>query len=135
MKRVLSLAFAGFMLSACTSLTMIRDKDVEPVSPHSDVGVLLQDLNRLGPQILREAFDQTLGVVQNYVEIASGDRKDLQDAKYLTLRLYPKGKSKSEEHYTAELWFRFSGKSDNDMSLDFHHSPPPKKPLHPEDYL
>ena len=138
MKRLLLIAFAGFMLSACTSLTMLAEKRVQPLAPDSNVGVLLRDLNHLGPQILRETFDQTLGVVQNYIEIEHGHRQNLQDSgdgDYLALRLYPKGKSKSTEHYTAEAWFRFSGKSDNGISLDFQHSPSLNQPLRPEDYL
>ena len=138
MKRLLTVALAGFLLAACSSLPMPilnGQDDGPPKSPQSDVAWLFNDLNRLGPQILHEIYDQTLGVVQNYVEIASGHRADLQDARYLVLRFYPQGKSKSEEHYTAEAWFRFSGPGDKGLSLDFQHSPSPNKAIQSDDYL
>ena len=59
MGRLLPIAFAGVMLSACTSLTMLPEKGGHPLAQDSEVGGLLRDLNHLSPQILREAFDQT----------------------------------------------------------------------------
>jgi hypothetical protein len=142
MRQALTIAFAGLMVAACSSLpTPILEKDEQTRSPKStvamlsDAAMLLDDLNHLGPQILRDVFHQTLGVVQDYVEIESGQRQELQDARYLTLRLYPKGKSRSEEHFTAEAWFRFSGKGDKGLSWDFQHSPSQNKATRPEDYL
>jgi hypothetical protein len=84
-------------------------------------------------------FERARDAVQNYVEVDGGHRRGLQDGKeggYLSLRVYPKGKAKSDEHYTAETWFRFSSPQDKEtLSYDFMFSLPHRNTVRPEDYI
>lgn len=59
--------------------------------------------------VLRSLLNQALDKLEDHVEISenlqSDDRKDDQ-GKHLRFKFYPEGKSKSDQHFTAEGWFR-----------------------------
>jgi hypothetical protein len=96
-------------------------------------------LQELSGRLLGDLFEHAREVVQNYVEIEGDQRSGLQQGTrggYLTLRLYPKGKAQSDEHFTAEAWFRFSRPhEEGSLSYDFKLTPSEKKTLHPGDYI
>ncbi len=70
--------------------------------------------------VLRSLLNQALGMIENYIELkgdlqakeASGEQRGRFE-----FRLYPQGKSQSDDHISAELRFR-SSPHDQHWSLD-----------------
>jgi hypothetical protein len=111
----------------------------EPALGGARLPLILQDFSGLGSRLLEDLFEHAREVLQNYVEVEGGQRPSLQEGTqggYLILRLYPKGKTKSDEHFTAETWFRFSNPHEkSSLFFDFKLTPSEKKSLHPDDYI
>lgn len=59
--------------------------------------------------VLRSLLNQALERLEDHVEISGNlqpdDTKD-NKGKHLLFKFYPDGKSKSDQHFTAEGWFR-----------------------------
>ena len=74
----------------------------------------------IGKSALHSLLNQALDLIENHIEIKAnlqpneetGDRQG-----HFQLKLYPHGKSQSDEHVSAELQFRFSPK-DQHLSFD-----------------
>jgi hypothetical protein len=115
--------------------------DSPSLPPHSGILTLddLSHVGEVGRQLFGEVVDRTRRIIHNYVEIEAGHRPGMQEGTEggnLTLRVYPKGKTESDEHYTAEAWFRLSAPEGKDnLSYDFQVSPPQTIILQPKDYL
>jgi hypothetical protein len=65
----------------------------------------------LTTSMLRSLLNQALDKLEDHVEITGNLNADAlkdDESKHLRLKFYPEGKSKSDEHLTAEGWFRFS---------------------------
>jgi hypothetical protein len=65
----------------------------------------------LTSNLLRSLLNQALDKLEDHVEITGNLNADAlkdDESKHLRLKFYPEGKSKSDEHLTAEGWFRFS---------------------------
>lgn len=72
----------------------------------------------LNTSLLRSLLNQALDNLEDHVEISgnlhSDETKD-DGGKHLRFKFYPEGKSKSDQHFMAEGWFRSfpeSGKYD-----------------------
>lgn len=68
----------------------------------------------LTSSLLRSLLDQALDRLEDHVEISGNlnpDETKSDRGKHLRFRFYPEGKSKSDEHFTAEGWFRSSPES------------------------
>ncbi|HEX5545507.1 MAG TPA: hypothetical protein VFX10_08420 [Nitrospira sp.] len=68
--------------------------------------------------VLRSLLNQALDRLEDHVEISGNlhsDGTERDGEKHLRFKFYPEGKSKSDQHFTAEGWFRSlaeSGKYD-----------------------
>ena len=61
--------------------------------------------------MLRSFLNQALDKLEDHVEITgnlSSDTLKNDEGKHLRFKFYPEGKSQSDQHLTAEGWFRFS---------------------------
>ena len=116
----------GFLLSA---LLLIAT----PVCAADDQTVLGTDLGRVASdlldkttpeKLLRGLFDQALATIQDYVEVeGSLPSQESRRAGEFHLKLFPQGKSHSQEHVTAEGFFHLSPESDQpEFTLRFKSS-------------
>lgn len=82
--------------------------------------------------LLRSLLNEALDQLEDHVEISGNlnpdDTKDDRGT-HLRLKFYPEGKSKSDEHFSAEGWFRSSSESgQRDWQFKFQRpEDPPKK--------
>ncbi|MDR4465421.1 MAG: hypothetical protein MRJ66_14245 [Nitrospira sp.] len=68
----------------------------------------------LGTGILRSLFNQALDRLDEHVEISGNlnpNKTNGDEGKHLRFKFYPEGKSMSDQHFTAEGWFRSSPES------------------------
>jgi len=81
--------------------------------------------------LFRGLFDRALATLQEYVEVEGTlpqDDPSRQQAGEFRLKLFPQGKSRSQEHVTAEGAFRFTPDGDQrEFTLRF------KSSKHPQD--
>jgi hypothetical protein len=97
----------------------------------SDEGIFNFDLpfeQALNNHVLRSLLNQAIDALEDHIELngklRSGDDSGNREGR-LELRLYPKGKSHSDEHVAAEGLFRFSPDADNaELNLRFKSSKP-----------
>ena len=94
-----------------------------------------------GKHFLRSLLNRALDVMEDHVEwtgrVRDGAHRGDREGRF-EFRLYPQGKSRSEEHVGAEGSFRFSPKAgDNELSLRFKSSKdsPVSTTADPADYL
>ncbi|HET6674810.1 MAG TPA: hypothetical protein VFG71_05710 [Nitrospiraceae bacterium] len=79
-----------------------------------------------GKQVLRSLLNRALDVMEDHVEwtgnVRDGAHRGDREGRF-EFRLYPQGKSRSEEHVGAEGSFRFSPEAgDTELSLRFKSS-------------
>ena len=81
---------------------------------------------------LRHLYNQALSTVQEYVEVEGklpGKGSSQQQAGEFRLKLFPQGKSRSQEHMSAEGSFRRSPDTDQqEFTLRFKSSRTPQPP-------
>jgi hypothetical protein len=80
-------------------------------------------------QVLRSLLNRAIDAVEDHIDVKgnlrSGDQTGAREGRF-ELRLYPRGKSRSEEHVGAEGSFRFSPEAGNhELTLRFKSSTPP----------
>jgi hypothetical protein len=92
-------------------------------------------------QVLRSLLNQAIDAVEDHLELKGRLRRGDQDGDRegrFELRLYPQGKSRSDEHVGAEGLFRFSPEAGNhELSLRFKSSKPSSRSTtsDPADFL
>ena len=79
--------------------------------------------------VLRSILNRALDAIEDHVEMRGklrhGARNGEEEGR-LELRVYPRGKSQSDDHVAAEGWFRFSpGLLNNELTLRFRSSQDP----------
>jgi hypothetical protein len=130
------LAMGTMLLLALSALPAYAEE--QDFASSNQAGPLTLDVHRLGA-LLGEVVERTRKMVENYIEIEGGHRPGLEgDAQggTLTLRVYPKGKNQSDEHYTAESWFKFSApQHKTPPSNDSKPFPSSEKRLRLKEYL
>ena len=65
----------------------------------------------LSTTLLRSLLNQALDKLEDHVEITgnlSSEALKGEEGKHFRFKFYPEGKSQSDQHLTAEGWFRFS---------------------------
>lgn len=73
----------------------------------------------IGKNALRSLFNQALDLIENHIEVKGylqPDKETGEQRGHFQLKLYPHGRSQSDEHVSAELQFR---SSPNDQHLSF----------------
>ncbi len=68
----------------------------------------------LGKTVLRSLLNQALDRLEDHLEVSgnlSSDETKADRGKHLQFKFYPEGKSKSDQHFAAEGWFRSSPES------------------------
>lgn len=91
--------------------------------------------------MLRAMLNRTLDLIEDHIEIVGDvDRKDPSGEQKgrFSLKVYPKGKSQSDEHVAAEGWFRFSpdlGRQDFHLRFQGPHESSGLPSSPPEDVL
>jgi hypothetical protein len=125
----------GFLLTALllTATPMYAAED-RPL-PAMDLRRLTNDLlDKTTPEkLLRGLFDQALATIQDYVEVeGSLPSQESRRAGEFHLKLFPQGKSHSQEHVTAEGFFHLSPESDQpEFTLRFKSSKPSQRSVPP----
>lgn len=95
----------------------------------------------INKQVLRSLLNQAIDAVEDHIEVNGrlrrGDHAGDREGR-LELRLYPNGKSRSNEHVGAEWSFRFSPDDGNaELNLRFKSSKPSSSSTtsNPADFL
>jgi hypothetical protein len=95
----------------------------------------------INKQVLRSLLNQAIDAVEDHLELngklRNGDQAGEREGRF-ELRLYPRGKSRSDEHVGAEGSFRFSPEAGNhELSLRFKSSKPSSRSTtsDPADFL
>jgi hypothetical protein len=95
------------------------------------------DLNK-AQRFLEQIYKSGADLLAEHVEVEGTWRPSSgsgEQSGRLKLKLYPKGKTRSEESLNAETWFRFEPK-DHHLHFDFKFfQQPPSQPFTPEDYI
>jgi hypothetical protein len=97
---------------------------------HLDLG----DAKRLTEQVYQRGVE----ILEDHVERQGSFRpeQNVERQGHLSLKLYPKGKAHSEDSLTAETWFGFANKPEEDrLYFDFKLSKHPKHIRSVQDYL
>ena len=100
-----------------------------------DLGRVASDLlDKTKPEnLLHELFDQAVATVREYVEV-EGNLPALESRRSgeFRLKLFPQGKSHSQEHLSAEGSFRLSPEADQqEFTLRFRSSKPSQHSVPP----
>jgi hypothetical protein len=125
----------GFFLTAllltATPLYAAEDRAVLG----TDVGRLASDLlDKTTPEkLLRGLFDQALATIQDYIEVdGSLPSQDPWRSGEFHVKLFPQGKSHSQEHVGADGSFHLSPESDQqEFTLRFKSSKPSQRSASP----
>lgn len=101
-----------------------------PVWASEQVHLVADELNFDEPfeqaaakSVLRSLFNQALDLIENHIEVKGDLRPNEETGEQrgrFQLKLYPQGKSQSENHISAELRFR-SSPHDQHWSFDLKH--------------
>lgn len=89
-------------------------------------------------RFIEEVYKRGMDALEDRVEFEGSFRPDQQAERqgHLSLRLYPKGKAHSEDNMTAETWFGFSNKPEEDrLHFDFKFHRDQKPAGAPQDYI
>ena len=65
----------------------------------------------LTTSLLRSLLNQALDKLEDHLELSGNLNADAlkdDEGRHFRFKFYPEGKSKSDQHFTAEGWFRFS---------------------------
>ena len=83
-------------------------------------------------KMLRGLFDQALATIQDHLEV-EGDlpSEGTGPAGNFRMKLFPLGKSRSQEHVTAEGSFNLSPDAEQQLNLRFKSSKPPLRSTPP----
>lgn len=83
-------------------------------------------------ELFRQLYSEALSTFHEYIELEGklpGEGSSRQQAGEFCLKLFPQGKSRSQEHMSAEGSFRVSPDSDQrEFTLRFKSSPAPQPP-------
>lgn len=100
-----------------------------------------QPFQAFSSQMLRALLNQALDVLEDHIEVAgevSGPNSKGDQSGRLQLKLYPNGKSQSDEHLKAEGWFSISpdiGRHDFHFRLQRQDDSPRLPSQHPDSVL
>ena len=89
-------------------------------------------------RLLKQLYRKGTEALADHVEVQGGVQPNRQGERrgHLSLKLYPKGKSQSEEGITAETWFGFGKTPEEDrLYFDFKFSKDNKPTFAPHDYI
>ena len=87
--------------------------------------------------VLRSLLNQTLGLIENHIEFKGNLQPNKETGEQqgsFQLKVYPHGKSQSDDHVSAELRFR-SSPNDQHLSFDLKLPKEPKTFFSPENTL
>ena len=119
------------LLLAATPVVAAEDRPLSAL----DLGRVASDLlDKTKPEkLLRELFDQALATVREYVEV-EGNLPALESRRSgdFRLKLFPQGRSHSQEHFSAEGSVSLSPDADQpEFSLRFKSSKPSQNSVPP----
>jgi len=126
MKQVLISGMLALTLVVWTGTALAQAPSFDPDQPFDQA---------FSSQMLRTLLNKALDILDDHFEVAGGlshaDSKNDQSGR-LQLKIYPKGKSHSDEHLKAEGSFRFSpGSGQHDLHFRFHPPQESPRPLAP----
>lgn len=85
---------------------------------------------------LRSLLSQALDRLEEHIEISgdlSASDQKTERSRYLRFKFYPEGKSRSDQHFAAEGWFRSSPESgQHDWHFKFKRSEDPPQKSSPQ---
>jgi hypothetical protein len=134
----MTLKLAGFLVSAVVfALPAWAGDRLQP--PTSNGLAALEQLDvAQASRFIEQLYRRGVEVLEDHVELKGTFLPDNKGERwgYLSLKLYPKGKARSEEGVKAETWLGFSSKPEEDyLHFDFKLSKEPKPTLLPEDHI
>jgi hypothetical protein len=103
MYRIVTVAL--FLMCAAVPLWAAEAEQFNPDQPFEQA---------LTTNLLRSLLNQALDRLEDHVEISGSLNPDTSKSDkrgHLRFKLYPEGKSKSEQHFAAEGWFRSTPES------------------------
>jgi len=126
MKQLLISGMLALTLVVWTGTALAQAPSFDPDQPFDQA---------FSSQMLRTLLNKALDILDDHLEVAGGlshaDSKNDQSGR-LQLKIYPKGKSHSDEHLKAEGSFRFSPDSgQHDLHFRFHPPQESPRPLAP----
>ena len=132
-------ALASVLMLTVASLALpawAEDRSSTPprVDHQSEVSVDVEKAVNFVEQLFRRGLE----TLQDHVEVESGVRPGQKGERWghLSLRLYPKGKSRSDERMEAETWLGFAGRPEEDhFRFDFKLSKRLPSRFSPDEYL
>jgi hypothetical protein len=120
----------GFLLTALLLIATPVYAADDHIVPGTDLGRVASGLfaEATPEKFLHGLLDQALATLQEYVEVeGSLPSQESRRAGEFHLKLFPQGKSHSQEHVTAEGSFNLSPDSDQEFTLRFKASKPPQR--------
>ncbi|HEY6084086.1 MAG TPA: hypothetical protein VIU63_01740 [Nitrospira sp.] len=69
----------------------------------------------LSHRLLESILNQAMEVIEDHLEIKGHMGSQQKDGPSFQFKFYPEGKSKSDQHFTAEGWFEAPADSDQDQ--------------------
>jgi hypothetical protein len=100
----MSRTVAAVLVLICTTAPLCA-AEREPFNPDQPFK------QALSTTLLRSLLNQALDKLEDHVEITGNLNADAlrdDEGRHFRFKFYPEGKSKSDQHLTAEGWFRFS---------------------------
>ncbi|HET8580268.1 MAG TPA: hypothetical protein VFL31_04650 [Nitrospiraceae bacterium] len=139
MKLTIRLVAMSAVFAVWTGLPALAAEGEGSPSRGDQGAQILHDLSTLGNSLVHELFSRGREIIDDHIDLDGGYRSGLHEGEHggrLSLKLYPKGKSQSQEHVLAETWFQFFNKAgENHFSFDFKLSPSRQAYSRPEEYL
>jgi uncharacterized protein HemX len=114
-----------------------QDQSAKAEEPLSLEQLDLAKAKRFIEQLYKQGME-ALQAIEDHVELKGSFRPEqsADQQGYLSLRLYPKGKAHAEDSMTAETWFGFASKPDEDrLHFDFKFSKDRKPTAVPQRHI
>lgn len=124
----------GLIATVFMTASILVTTEVPVVAAAEGQGPQASELfDHVTPQdLLRNLYSQALSTLREYIEVEGnlpGEGSSQQQAGEFRLKLFPHGKSRSQEHMSAEGSFRLSPEADQrEFSLRFKSSRTPLSP-------
>jgi preprotein translocase subunit YajC len=104
---------------------------------HEEKSWSLNDVLNLGSRVLTDAIEKGVAEIQDHIEIDvnTNDSQEGENSTQLRLKLFPKGKSHSDEEISAETTLKYLlDPKQPHLNFDIRITPK-KSALNPDDYI
>ena len=133
----MSVVLAG-LLASVLAIPVWAGETRPPAAGEFDIEQPFNDV--MGKRMLRSLLERAMDAVEDHFEIrgrlSKGEDGAEREGRF-ELRVYPDGKSHSNDHVGAEGWFRFSPEAGHELNLRLKSfkEPPQRTSQNPADFL